>query len=158
MSPSPLCGGIVVFQFYSHKNQCKIAWARVGGVLDVSGFPLGCSGWLPDVQRGVLWVFSAARYCVFFWGFMNVFSVGILAQDIGAGFRSCQSIRFKVPLWLCAVSPRRSSSDSGQLRGVWMFKMPRMPSASTGMVTSCSTSACMSVWRSFALPLTARRV
>ena len=45
MSPSPLCGGIVVFQFYPHKNQCKIAWARVGGVLGVSCFPLGCSGW-----------------------------------------------------------------------------------------------------------------
>ena len=49
MSPSPLCGGIVVFQFYPHKNQCKIAWARVGGVWGVSCFPLGCSGWLPGV-------------------------------------------------------------------------------------------------------------
>ena len=49
MSPSPLCGGIVVFQFYPHKNQCKIAWARVGGVSGVSCFPLGCSGWLLGV-------------------------------------------------------------------------------------------------------------
>ena len=52
MSPSPLCGGIVVFQFYPHKNQCKIAWARVGGVWGVSCFPLGCSGWVLGVHRG----------------------------------------------------------------------------------------------------------
>ena len=66
MSPSPLCGGIVVFQFYPHKNQCKIAWARVGGVWGVSCLPLGCSGWLPGVQRGVFWVFAGALHCVLF--------------------------------------------------------------------------------------------
>ena len=66
MSPSPLCGGIVVFQFYPHKNQWKIVWARVGGVSGVSCFPLGCSGWLPGVQRGVFWVFAGALHCLLF--------------------------------------------------------------------------------------------
>ena len=65
MSPSPLCGGIVGFEFYPHKNQCKIAWARVGGVSGVSGFPLGCSGWRLGVQRGIFWVFSGVLTACF---------------------------------------------------------------------------------------------
>ena len=63
MSPSPLCGGIVVFEFYPRKNRCKIAWARVGCVLGVSCFPLGCSGWLLGVHRGVSWVSSRRPGC-----------------------------------------------------------------------------------------------